>query len=78
MSINSITGPSLLGIQRGLNGLSRVATEVASGDQAKRIEPIDFSRAMVEMKQYEAQVKISSKALKYADQALGTLLDERA
>jgi flagellar hook protein FlgE len=78
MAINSITGPSLLGIQKGLQGIRRVASEIAGATQSPETRPTDLSRAMVEIKQHANQAKASAKALKTADDMLGTLFDERA
>jgi hypothetical protein len=76
--MNSITGPSLQGIQRGFQGLRRVASTIASAQQPKPTQPADLSRTMVEMQQHALQVKASTKALKHIHQAIGTLFDERA
>ncbi len=79
MAINSITGSATLGIQRGMQGLRRVASEIASSQQTSQpSKPTDLSRAMVEMKLHANQAKASVKTLKAADELLGTLLDERA
>jgi methyl-accepting chemotaxis protein len=77
MAINSIMGSSILGIQRGLQGIRRVASEIAGATQSAETNPTDLSRAMVEMKQHANQAKASVKALQAADNLLGTLLDER-
>lgn len=77
MAINSIMGPSVLGIQRGLQGMRRVASEIAGATQSPQTKPTDLSRAMVEMKQHANQTKASVKALQTADDMLGTLFDER-
>lgn len=78
MAINSIMGPSLLGIQKGFQGMRRVASEIASTQQTQQTKPTDLSRAMVEMKVHANQTKASVKALQAADDVLGTLIDERA
>ena len=78
LGMNSITGPALQGINRGFQGLRRVASAIAKPPQANEIEPTDLSRAMVELQQHAIQTKASSKALKHIDQAIGTLFDDRA
>lgn len=78
MAINSIMGPAIQGIQRGFQGLRRVASEIAASQHTPKTSPTDLSRAMVEMKQHANQTKASVKALKTADEMLGTLFDERA
>jgi len=77
MAINSIMGPAVQGIQKGLQGLRRVASEIASSQQMSEAKPTDLSRAMVEMKLHANQAKASAKVLKAADELLGTLIDER-
>jgi flagellar hook protein FlgE len=77
MAINSITGPALQGIQKGFQGMRRVASEIASTKQTRQSNPTDLSRAMVEMKQHANQTRASVKVLQTADDMLGTLLDER-
>ncbi|RDH88100.1 MAG: hydrolase [endosymbiont of Seepiophila jonesi] len=73
MAINSIVGPALQGIQRGFQGMRRVASEIASVSQTEKQNPTDLSRATVEMNQQAHQAKV----LKAADDSIGTLFDER-
>ena len=77
MGMNSIIGPSVQGIQRGIHGLRRVASEIANNQPTKQTNPTDLTRAMVEMQQHSIQTKASVKALKSSDDAIGTLFDER-
>ena len=77
MAINSITGPALQGIQKGFQGMRRVASEIAAPQQTGQSRPTDLSRAMVEMKQHANQARVSVKVLQTADDVLGTLIDER-
>jgi hypothetical protein len=77
MAINSIMGPAVQGIQKGFQGLRRVASEIATSQQSPETKPTDLSRAMVEMKQHANQAKASARVLKAADELLGTLIDER-
>jgi hypothetical protein len=75
--MNSLTGPSLQGINRAFQGIRRVAASVAV-PQKPPAESTDLSRTLVELKPRATQIKASSKALKQIDQAIGTLFDERA
>ncbi len=77
MDINSLTGPALQGIQKGLQGMRRVASEIASAQQVQQTNPKDLSRSMVEMQQQANLVKAQVKTLRTADEVLGTLIDER-
>lgn len=78
MAMSSITGPALQGINRGFQGLRRVASTIASAPKSQPTETADLSRAMVELKQHAIQIKASSKALEHIDQAIGSLFDDRA
>jgi cell division protein FtsB len=77
MGINSITGPALQGIQKGLEGMRRVASDIASVNQTRQSNPKDLSRSMVEMQQHANQIKAQVKTLQTADEVLGTLIDEK-
>jgi hypothetical protein len=77
MDIHSITGPALQGIHKGLQGMRRVASEIASAQQVQQTNPKDLSRSMVELQQHANQVKAQVKTLRTADEVLGTLFDER-
>jgi hypothetical protein len=77
MGIHSITGPALQGIQKGLQGMRRVASEIANVQQAQNSKPKDLSRSMVELQQHANQVKAQVKTLKTADEVVGTLIDEQ-
>ncbi|MCG7898914.1 MAG: hydrolase [Candidatus Thiodiazotropha lotti] len=77
MGINSITGSALQGIHKGLQGMRRVASDIASANQVQQSNPKDLSRSMVEMQQQANLVKAQVKTLKAADETLGTLIDEK-
>ncbi len=76
MAIAPIPNTALQGLQRGIQGVRRSASEIA------RVEPTgsngDFSREIVEMKQHANQARASSRAVKAYNETLGTLLDIRA
>lgn len=79
MAINSITGTALQGIQRGLQGLRRNASEIASAQNMNSGTPNkDLTRSLVELHQNELYTTINVKTLKTADQVIGTLLDIKA
>jgi hypothetical protein len=78
MGIDSITGPALQGIQKGFQGMRRVASEIAGAQQTSQARPTDLSRAMVELQQHANQTKAQVKTLKTANELIGTLIDERA
>lgn len=79
MAINSITGTALQGIQRGLQGVRRNASEIASVQNMKPgTASKDLTRSLVELHQNELYTTINVKTLKTADQVIGTLLDIKA
>jgi hypothetical protein len=77
MGMNSILGTAIQGLHQGAQGLRRVASEIASPQKTSFSKPTDLSRAMVEMQQHAIQAKASIKAMKSADETLGSLFDER-
>ena len=78
MGIDSVMNSALTGVDRGFQGMRRVASQISGVQQNQSPKETDLSRAMVEMQQHAQQAKASVKVLKAADQMLGTLLDERA
>jgi hypothetical protein len=80
MSINSLVGGATLGVERGLCGIRRSASEIARSVQG--VHPSararDLDRSLVEMKRHAAQAGAATKALRAHDDVLGTLLDVRA
>ena len=83
MSVGSILGTGLEGINRAMQGMQRNAeaiTQMGSGseDQVDHANTGDLAKEMVEMKQNELQVKASAKVIESAGETIGTLLDIRA
>ena len=79
MGINSLFGASVQGVQQGIQGLRRVASEIAKTSSTQEpTKPSDLSRTMVEMQQHAIQAKASSKALKISSETIGTLFDDHA
>ncbi|MCU7840177.1 MAG: hydrolase [Candidatus Thiodiazotropha sp. (ex Troendleina suluensis)] len=77
MGINSITGPALQGIQKGFQGIRKVASEITNAQQTNQAKPTDLSRAMVELQQHANQTKAQVKTLQTVNDVVGTLIDER-
>ena len=79
MVIQSTTGTSYQGIQRGSQGMRRSAAEIAAArHMGETGKPIDVARSMVELHQHSHQIGASIKAFKGIDEAIGTLLDVTA
>jgi hypothetical protein len=76
--IDKLTGPALRGVQRGLDGIRHAANDIATQPVKSDRQPTDLARSLVALKQHEHQVEAGVKALKAADQAIGTLLDVKA
>ncbi len=72
---DAITAIAQNGIQQGLQGVKKNASELASKEamegKADRIGPI------VDMKMNSYQVQASGKVIETVDQILGALLDEK-
>lgn len=79
MSVLSVQSEAVLGMQRGLDGMRRNASEIASADQLNRAgQDTDLEGAMVGMQQNKAQVQASAKVVSAMDEVLGTIIDIRA
>jgi hypothetical protein len=80
MVIGSVSQTSLQGIQRGLEGLRRNATEIASARtmRSASVPSKDLTRSIVELDQHSLQTSASVKAFRAADQMIGSLLDVKA
>lgn len=76
MSIGSISGTALSGIQRGLHELDKNALEVA---RAGTTEPDgDPAEPLVSSKVAQRNIEANVEMLKTADETIGFLLDEMA
>jgi flagellar hook protein FlgE len=68
---------ALLGIQRGLTGAGRAVAKIASAGQFNNDNPTDLAKAVVQLHEAKIQVQASARALRTADEMMGTLLDEK-
>jgi len=78
MSVGSVMGAGLQGIQNGMEGLQKNATDIANFATEDNADAVDLAESMVDMKLNELQVKASSQVLQVAGETIGTLLDIRA
>jgi hypothetical protein len=69
---------ALVGIQRGLTGAGRAVAKIASAGQFNNDNPADLAKAVVQLQESKIQVQASVRAMRTADEMMGTLLDERA
>ncbi len=76
MEIKSAFGSSLLGIQRGLQGLEKNAAEVAQASKStEQGVPVN---ALVEGTVNRLQVEANVDMIQTIDETIGSLLDEKA
>ena len=79
MGVLSVQSSAMLGIQRGLDGLRKDASEIASADQLNNAgRETDLEGAIVGLNQNKVQVQASAKVVSALDEMVGTLLDTRA
>lgn len=75
----SIQATAVQGIQQGLDGIRKNASEIASADQLNRAgNETDVVGSLVELQQNKVQVQASAKVVSALDEVLGTLIDTRA
>lgn len=68
---------ALMGIQRGLTGVGRAVAKIASTGQFNNENPDDLVKAVVQLQESKQQVQASARAVRTADEMMGTLLDEK-
>ena len=69
---------ALVGIQRGLTGAGRAVSQIAKAGQFNNENPTDLAKAVVQLQESKMQVQASARALRTADEMMGTLLDVKA
>ena len=67
---------ALLGMHRGLTGAGSAVAKIASAGQFNNENPNDLVQAVVQLQEAKIQVHASARALRTADEIMGTLLDE--
>ena len=75
MQISSALGNALSGIQKGLAGVDKNATKIASADALNSQNPTDVAQSLVDMQSNRQQVEVSAKLMKTVDATIGSLLD---
>jgi len=79
MGVLSIQSEAVLGIQRGLDGMRKNASEIASADQLNKAgSNTSLVGSLVDMEQNKMQAQASAKVVSAADEVLGTIIDLRA
>lgn len=78
MAITPASTNALGGIQRGMEGLQRSATEIASADRMDGALARGLAEPLVEQIRSAAQVEASVKVLRTENDLLGSLLNVKA
>ncbi|VAW62112.1 hypothetical protein MNBD_GAMMA11-960 [hydrothermal vent metagenome] len=79
MGVLSIQNEAVQGIQRGLDGLRKNASEIASADQLNKAgQGTDLEGALVGLLQNKIQVQASAKVVSAVDDVIGSIIDTRA
>ena len=79
--MNSITQTGLIGIQKGMQGMQKAASEIASASHFNPQSPEtsaprkDIVESLVDMKRSSHQVQASVQVIKAGDVVIGSLLD---
>lgn len=74
MTVSALSS-GVLGIQRGMEGLQRDASKIASAEQLKKDSPESVTEPLVHLVQDRLQVQASARVVKAVDDTIGTLLD---
>lgn len=76
MNLSSIQQTGLEGIQRGVQGIEKSASEIVkAGTSDNASGAANFIEPIMELNLYERSVEASAQVVKVADEVLGTLLD---
>jgi len=79
MGVLSVQSEAVLGIQRGLDGLRKNASEIASADQLNKAgQDSSLVGSLLDLQQNKTQVQASAKVVSAVDDVLGTIIDIRA
>jgi len=79
MGVLSVQTSAVQGIQRGLDGLRKNASEIASAEElSDKGKDTNLENSLVDLTQNKVQVQASAKVVSALDEVLGTLIDTRA
>ncbi len=77
MRIDSAFNSGLLGIQRGLGQTQKSANDIADATVRKDTTVGDVSRAVIDLRQAEQQVRSSAGIVRSADELIGSLINTK-
>jgi len=79
MGVLSVQSEAVQGIQRGLDGLRKNASEIASADQLNKAgQNSNLEGSLLDLQQNKTQVQASAKVVSAIDEVVGTIIDIRA
>lgn len=79
MGVLSVQSEAVQGIQRGLDGMRKNASETASADQLNKAgKDTSLVGSLVELEQNKMQAQASAKVVSVVDEVLGSIIDLRA
>ena len=79
MGVLSVQNEALQGINRGLEGMRKNASEIASADQLNNTgQETDLVESLVGLQQNKIQVQASAKVVSAVDEVIGSIIDIRA
>ena len=75
MSVSINVNNGLTGVQKGLDGIQKTASEIASKDLMEGTDTKNMAEDIIDLKVSERQVEASAQVVKAVDDAIGALLD---
>ncbi|RDH84471.1 MAG: hypothetical protein DIZ80_03045 [endosymbiont of Galathealinum brachiosum] len=79
MGVLSVQSEAVQGIQRGLDGLRKNASEIASADQLNKAgQGSNLEGSLLDLEQNKVQAQASAKVVSAIDEVVGSIIDIRA
>ncbi|MCG8312537.1 MAG: hypothetical protein MI976_04925 [Pseudomonadales bacterium] len=74
MSINSVLGSGLQGVQKGFSTVNQAADKIAKLNESSDLET-DITESAVSLQKGKLQVQASARVLETANRTIGSLID---
>ena len=79
MGVLSVQSEAVQGIQRGMDGLRKNASEIASADQLNKAgKGSNLEGSLLDLEQNKVQAQASAKVVSAIDEVVGSIIDIRA
>ncbi|TPW12233.1 MAG: hypothetical protein FD130_1809 [Halothiobacillaceae bacterium] len=75
MSTIGALNSGIAGLQKGFNDAQHSASQIASTAALESPEPTATAQSLIELKQAELQVAVSTEVIKTTDEVIGSLFD---